>query len=284
MYTFVSLLLCCIVAPLYPSQSSIISKNITDCLRSGTFGAISGAVSAAVYAPFHYAQNQAAQGFKIELKNMHHCYRGYGILATNNIPVIALQTVVYKIINNSTHSLYDGTNLNVRTTFAAIFAGIAGAPLTNASQLLTVHKQNTGLPLRTIINTFPHSYKSLSRGLLPNTLQGILFVTAYTNGISCIKNAIHHYCDNNSIALISSACLSSILLTITTQPLRVMATKLHADIEYKQYKGLVDVIKKTIQHHGFKGSYTGSLYRTAGNILALPVINSTQQVLNNIKI
>ena len=191
---------------------------------------------------------------------------------------------MYKIINNSTHSLHNDKNPNQKTTLAAICAGMATAPFTNTSQLLTVHKQNTGLPLRSIINTFPHSYKSLARGIIPTTLQGMLFVTTYTNGLPFIKNKIHHYCNNGPIAIVSSAFLSALLLTITTQPLRVMATKLHADIEKEQYKGLMDVIKKTIQVHGFKGTYAGSLYRTAGNIIALPVINSTQQILNNIKI
>lgn len=112
----------------------------------------------------------------------------------------------------------------------------------------------------------------------------MLFVTTYTNGLPFIKNKVHHYCGNSSVATVSSACLSSLLLTITTQPLRVMATKLHGDIHEEQYKGLRDVIKKTIKLHGIKGPYAGATYRTAGNIFALPVINSTQQILNNIKI
>jgi len=284
MYKFVSLLLCCTILSCNATESPIISKNITERLRPALSGAISGAASAFVYAPFHYAQNQSAQGLKIDWKKIHYCWRGYTIVACNNIPPFAAQALVYALINNRSHGDSDSKNPNTKTTIAAFIAGACTAPFTNACQLLTVHKQNTGLPVHTIINGFPHSYKSLRRGMLPTTLQGMLFVTTYTNGLPFIKNKIHHYYGNGPVALVSSACLSSILLTITTQPLRVMATKLHADIEKKQYKGLMDVIKKTIQVHGIKGPYAGATYRTAGNIFALPVINSTQQVLNNIKI
>lgn len=220
---------------------------------------------------------------KLDWKKIHHCLRGYHFLAFNSASTIGVQTLAYALINNHARGDSDSKDPNKKTTLAALLAGAYAAPFTNACQLLTVHKQNTGLPMRTIINSFPHSYKSLSHGMLPTTLQGMLFVATYTNGLPFIKSKIHHYYGNGLVTVVSSACLSSILLTVTTQPLRVITTKLHADINKKQYKGLIDVIKKTIQIHGLKGSYIGATYRTAGNIIVLPVINATQQVLNKIQ-
>ena len=270
---------------MHASESSIVLKNMSDCARTGLIGGTSSLLATFLYMPFHYAQSLKAQGLEIKIKmnNIHHCFRGYTILAANNIPVIALQTAVYKLINNIMGCSHNNKDPNEKTTLAAILAGTSSAPFSNASGLLAVHKQNTGLPIRTIINNFPHRYKSLSRGIVPSTLQGILFATTYTNGLPFIKNYIHHYCDNTLAAFTSSACLSSILLTATTQPLRVMATKLHADVEEKYYKGASDVFIKTIHQHGLKNFYTGSSFRTCGNILALSALYIIQQMPNYLK-
>lgn len=284
MYKIVNLLLCCATFSTNTTEKPIMLKNIIERFKPAAAGIFSGAASAFVYAPFAYAQNQSAQGLKIDWKKIHHFWRGYHFLALNSVPTIGTQALAYALINNYIHDDGHNKNPNKKTTLAALLAGACAAPFTNACQLLTVHKQNTGLPLRTIINSFPHSYKSLGRGMLPTTLQGMLFVTTYTNALPFIKNKVDHYCGNRLVALVSSACLSSIILTATTQSLRVMATKLHADIHERQYKGLIDAAKQTIQTHGMKGMCIGATYRTAGNIIALPIINGTQQILNNIRI
>lgn len=252
-------------------------------MHAGFVGAISSALSSLAYSPFHYIQNRRAQGLPVHLKNIHHCLRGYPLLVSGSIPITMAQMVAYKAIQNHTQCSNNSNDHNKKTTCAAALAAVASAPFANAIQLMTLHKQNTGLPIATILNTFPNSYRSLGRGFIPTTLQGIFFVTTYTNGLPLLKNKINDICSNNAVACISSACLSALLLTVTTQPLRVMAIKLHADIDKQIYRGTRDVIKKTIQSDGINGIYRGSLYRTIGNSIAIPVLTTVQHTLNNLK-
>lgn len=279
MYKIVSLLLLYSIA----IQTSQPPLYITDCMHAGFVGAISSALSSFAYSPFHYIQNRRAQGLPVHLKNIHHCLRGYPLLVSGSIPVTMAQMVAYKAIQNHTQCSSNNNDHNEKTTCAAALAAVASAPFANALQLMTLHKQNTGLPMLTILNTFPHSYRSLGRGFIPTTLQGIFFVTTYTNGLPLLKDEIHRHCNNNIIACISSAFLSALLLTITTQPLRVMAIKLHADIHKEAYKGIYDVALKTIQSDGFNGIYKAWEWRTIGNSIAIPVLTTVQHTLNNLK-
>jgi hypothetical protein len=59
--------------------------------------------------------------------------------------------------------------------------------------------------------------------------------------------------------------------------LQVIITTLHADIEKKRYKGMNDVIKSIIKKQSFKKLYQGAHYRTIGNALALPALESVQK-------
>jgi hypothetical protein len=278
MYKIVSLATFLLAMHIHSSESYLFAKNGLECIKTGVIGGISGALAAAVYAPCLYAQNQCNQGVRINWKQMQHCFRGYPIIAAKDIPVVGIQTIVYRYINDRAQ-----LSTNHHATFAAIFAGIASSPLTNAAQLLTLHKQNTGLPLAVIIKSFPRPYQNLGRGIIPTTIQGTFFIGTYTNGLPFVKSKINEQCNNNVIATVSSALFSALLLTITTQPWKVITTKLHADIDKKLYAGSLDVAKKIISQHSVKDFYGGWEWRTLGNMLAIPVLNIVQAKLAFLK-
>jgi hypothetical protein len=288
MYIIAGFLLSCLTTCAYASERPIFLTRMADGLATGIIGGISGTLATVAYAPFHYMQNQLAQKSKIEgnIPNiLRNCLRGCSLLAAVNIPTITFEALVlnaaYKAMNCS-----DNKEPNWKKTFAAILAGCASSPITNASQLVVLHKQNTGASVRQIINGFPDSHRSLTRGIVPIALQRVFFVTAYTNGLSYMNNEVAKHCRHNTIAFVSSAFLSAALLTATTQPLKIMAAKLHADIEKKQYKGAADLLKQLINLHGFKIIkllWIGWEHRTIGNGFSLGVLYLSQNQLNKLK-
>jgi len=98
-----------------------------------------------------------------------------------------------------------------------------------------------------------------------------------------IKEHVYQTCNNNTTAIIVSAFVSSILITSITQPMQVIITTLHADIEKKHYTGMLQATKKLISTQGLRSLYKGAYYRTMGNVLAIPVLNYVQQTLNVLK-
>jgi hypothetical protein len=246
-------------------------------------GAISGAASMTMYAPFSYFQNRTIQQLPIAWQKPHYWFRGYPTLAFNSAPVIAIQTTSYHYLTHKMKLHPDIEPSNTDTIFAATVAGGLSGPVNNTAQLIALHQHNTGLSIIETVNKFPHSYKSLHRATVPAICRGMLFANAYINCLPSIKNYIHRHCNNDSIALATSALFSSIFTTITTQPIQVIITKLHADIEKKHYNGMIQAGKKIIATEGLRALYKGAYYRTLGNTLALPVLNYVQQTLNALK-
>lgn len=260
-------------------QMFIPSNLYTDTIT----GAVSGIASMTVYAPFSYFQNRKIQHLPIEWKKPHYWFRGYPTLACNSAPTIAVQTTSYKYMTSIMNIDSNIENSNTNTILAASVAGGLSGPVNNTAQLIALHQHNTGLSLVQTINNFPNSYKSLHRATIPAIYRGILFANAYINCLPFIKKHIYQHCNNNAIAFMISALASSILTTITTQPMQVIITKLHADIEKKKYDGMIQATKKIITLHGFRALYQGACYRTMGNMFAIPALNYVQQTLNAFK-
>jgi len=258
-------------------------QHIPDYIVNPIIGGVSAAASMFVYTPLgSYCQNRHIQGLPIELKKPHHWWRGYRTIAANNMYVIAIQNAIYRSLitkmNSANHTL-----ASWNTIFAASIAGGVSGPVNSVSQLITLHQQNTGSSIINTINSFPDTYKSLHRGTLPAIYRGMLFANTYINCLPFIKKRINEHCANNAVVVIVSALISAAFATATTQPFQVVITKLHADIEKKQFKGPRDAFRKTISQGGIKALYAGGLYRTIGNILAIPTLNYIQKKLYKLK-
>jgi hypothetical protein len=169
------------------------------------------------------------------------------------------------------------------TIFAASIAGGISGPVNNVSQLITLHQQNTGLSIKKTIASFPASYKSLHRATMPAVYRGIFFANAWINCLPYIKENMYQHCNNSTVAFMTSALASALFATATTQPMQVIIAKLHADIEKKKYRGAIDAFKKTLATGGIRELYTGSTYRTMGNIFALLMLYHVQNTLNQLK-
>ncbi len=278
MNNIILLILCCSATLLHTSEHC----SSTNCYINGFIGGISGAASMTVYAPWSYFQNRKIQQLPIEWKKPHYWFRGYPTLALNNAPVIAIQSAGYKyimtVIKNNNKELACSD-----TIFAASVAGGLSAPVNNTSQLITLHQQNNGLSILQTINKFPNSYRSLHRGTIPAMYRGFFFANGYINCLPFIKEHVYQQCSNNTLAIILSAIFSSILITSITQPMQVIITTLHADIEKKHYTGMMQACKKLVSTKGLRALYQGAYYRTMGNVLAIPVLNYVQQTLNALK-
>jgi|GEM_PF-5764490 len=253
----------------------------TDVIKNIVIGAMSGAASMAVYAPWSYFQNRHIQQKPIEWHKPHHWWRGYRILACNNAPVIAIQQATYLHIKHiiQTSKKTDTLSHSEKTLAVTCAGGISG-PINNTAQLIALQQQNNGLSIIQTINKMPEKYKSLHRASVPAIYRGMFFANSYMNCLPFIKSKVAHITHNNLVTLLISGFMSSLFITATSQPMQVIITTLHADIEKKQYNGMIDAVKKITKKQGIKALYHGSLYRTAGNTIALPVLEYVQKILH----
>lgn len=271
------LLIFCIDAQ-EPTQNSI-AKSLTDFAIGGT----SGACAMYAYAPWNYFQNRRIQKLPIEWKNPIRWFKGAPCIAIGKAPVIAVQTASYEWISRIMKKNSDNKPLsNAQQIAAAMVAGGLSAPVGNITQLVALHQQNNKTTFYQTINQFPEKYKSLTRASFASIYREIIFTNVFMNLLPLIKKNIDKNINNKIISQTASATLCGAVVAFCAQPLQVIVVTLHADIEKKEYRGMIDAARKIAAFGGIKGFYKGSGYRSVGVIFALPVLSFVQDGLYKI--
>lgn len=229
-------------------EEPIVFGNFKDMV---TYAA-SGAVSQVAYAPFNYFQNQTIQGNEIAWGHPKRWFRGAPALALGRAPITAVQLGLYDITGKL---LTQGNMRELRSVEKVACAGVAGIVsgiLANVGHVVILHQGNTGNGFFKTIHLFPRRYKDLMRGAVPNVTRELLFISIYRVVYPLLKKKYLTILSQEQAQIVAGIA-SGIISGFITQPLNVIATTLHADIERKKYCTSRDVVKAVSLQKLFKG-------------------------------
>lgn len=276
----------------YSSESMNLAPDNNVCnsfLRSMINGALSGTISTCVYAPFGYAQNRVVQNLPLECK-LRCWFIGLPSLVVGKAPTVAAQTGVYTLITDVMKRYGDHEISPLQRSIAATIAGGVSALPDNAAHLIALRQQNNrhhnaarGETIGQTIARLPRGVYSLGRATIPTALCQMLFANTYLAGMPLVCEQLGKRTDNAVVCTAGSTVAVGGAAAVLTQPLRVIITKLHADVEGKHYTGMIDAGKKIIQQEGIGGFWRGSAVRSTGVMVALGMLKAVHNALKAVQ-
>jgi hypothetical protein len=214
-------------------------------------------------------------------------YHGYEVNLISMVPATAIQVAVHGIISN--HLARKGELSDKEKTGAAFLAGCSSAIASSPADMLALHQDqfthDTALnTLKAALGTDKISLKALSklyRGLIPTALRDGGFTIEYLALCNILKKRLHVQTGSNLADALITGLPAGLLAGVITHPCDRVSTLLKKDLSKKTYKNSFQTLVQIIKEEGFKGLFKDFTPRAARILLAIPILNYAQQLLED---
>ena len=230
-------------------------------------GAAAGAVDVPVSQPFTYRKNMRQIGAPVSCNPLV-VYRGSSVQLLNMVPTTVVQVLTEELLKH----VFSGDDL-ISGIARSLVSGIISAPTAVITNSLVVYMQrNGGTPLnafRTIYNA--GGCAAMMRGVGLTAVREAFYTTGYLEFYPklsqiCVRTTGDELC-GRSLA----GCITGIGISLITQPLDTVATKMQDDYAGEKAKTLVR-LSRIYKTEGLRGYYSGILPRTASIIIGITVM------------